>query len=46
MWLVGNGYCDIGSLSLTTNPRLVGLTQWAYSTGQVPSHTFLLIGRF
>ena len=20
--------------------------QWAYSTGQVPSHTFLLIGRF
>ena len=21
-------------------------SQWAYSTGQVPSHTFLLIGRF
>ena len=23
-----------------------GARKWAYSTGQVPSHTFLLIGRF
>ena len=26
--------------------RLERWREWAYSTGQVPSHTFLLIGRF